>query len=92
MKSYVIVVRCCRRLFAVSVPISLRLDEDVQVTLETEVEARGIDLSSYLGQISRHVQREQIRRQSKLVSEYVACEREAAAFYDDWGTPRSEGP
>jgi hypothetical protein len=69
------------------------LDDDVRATLEAEAKVQGIGLSTYLRQIAReaarHVRRERIRRQSKLVGDYVAREPEAAAFYEDWGTPRA---
>jgi hypothetical protein len=76
-------------------PISVRLDDDVKETLEAEARARRIGLSTYLRQIAietaKRLRRERIHAQSRAVGEYVAASPEAAAFYEDWGTPRLEG-
>lgn len=76
-------------------PISVRLEDDVQTTLEAAARDRGIALSSYLREIAGkeaiRIRRERIRAQSRAVAEYVASNDEARAFYDDWGTPNSEG-
>jgi hypothetical protein len=76
-------------------PISIRLDEDVREMLEVEARSRRIGLSTYLRQIATEtatrLRREQIRTQSRAVGEYVAESPEAAAFYQEWGTPRVEG-
>ena len=76
-------------------PVSIRLDEDVREALEAEAAARGIGLATLLRQIASQaairLHRERIRRQSKAVGDYVAGSREAAEFYEDWGTPRAEG-
>jgi hypothetical protein len=37
------------------------------------------------------LRRERIRAQSRAVGEYVASSPEAAAFYQEWGTPRLDG-
>jgi hypothetical protein len=75
-------------------PVSVRLDDDVRETLETEARARHIGLSTYLRQIAietaARLRRERIRAQSRAVGQYVASAADAAAFYDDWGTPRFE--
>lgn len=75
-------------------PVSVRLDDDIRETLEAEARARGTGLSSYLRQIAietaQHLRRERIRAQSRAVGEHVAGSPEAAAFYQDWGTPRAE--
>jgi hypothetical protein len=85
-----------REAVAMGTPISLRLDEDVRATLEAEAKARRIGLSTYLRQIAgetaARLRRDRIRRQSRLVGEYVEREPEAAEFYADWGTPRGDGP
>ena len=71
-------------------PISLRLDEDVRATLETEAKAQGIGLATYLRQLAataaRDVRRAQIRAQSAAVARYVAENPDARAFYEHWGT------
>jgi predicted transcriptional regulator len=76
-------------------PVSVRLDDEVRETLEAEAQARRIGLSTYLREIATEaavrLRRERIRRQSKAVGEYVATSPEAAAFYEEWGTPRREG-
>ena len=75
-------------------PVSVRLDDDVRETLEAEARARGTGLSTYLRQIAietaQRLRRERIRAQSRAVGEHVAGSSEAAAFYQEWGTPRSE--
>ena len=76
-------------------PVSVRLDDDVKETLEAEAHARRIGLSTYLRQIAieaaMRLRRERIRAQSRAVGEYVAASPEAAAFYQEWGTPRLDG-
>jgi hypothetical protein len=76
-------------------PISVRLDDDVRETLEAEARARRIGLSTYIRQIAIEtavrLRRERIRSQSRAVGEYVAASPEAAAFYQEWGTPRLKG-
>jgi len=76
-------------------PISVRLDDDVKETLVAEARARRIGLSTYLRQIAieaaMRLRRERIRAQSRSVGEYVAASPEAAAFYQEWGTPRLDG-
>jgi len=75
-------------------PVSVRLDDDVRQLLEAEARARHIGLSTYLRQIAietaERLRKERIRAQSRVVGEYVASSAEAAAFYDEWGTPRLE--
>ncbi len=75
-------------------PVSVRLDDDVRQTLEMEARARRIGLSTYLRQIAietaARLRRDRIRAQSQTVGEYVASSAEAAAFYEDWGTPGRE--
>lgn len=72
-------------------PICVRLDEDVRVALETESEARGISLATYLRQLvaeaARKAQRDAIRRQTETIDRYVAEKPAARAFYEAWGTP-----
>lgn len=76
-------------------PISVRLDDDVRETLEAEARARHIGLSAYLREIATEtamrLRRERIRAQSRAVGEYVKDTPEAAAFYQEWGTPRLTG-
>jgi hypothetical protein len=73
-----------------SMPISLRLDDQVRQTLESEARARHLGLSAYLREIAteeaRRITRERIRQQSRAVAEYVAGQPEATAFYEDWGS------
>ena len=76
-------------------PVSVRLDDDVRAALDEEARARGVGLSTYLRQLAteaaHRLQRERIRRQSKIVAEHVSLSPEAAEFYEEWGTPRVEG-
>ena len=75
-------------------PVAIRLDDDVQATLEAAAHARGIALSSYLGELAimeaHRVRRARIREQSKLAGAVVAGSAEAAPFYDDWGSPSAQ--
>ncbi|HEY2620675.1 MAG TPA: hypothetical protein VGI78_25280 [Acetobacteraceae bacterium] len=72
-------------------PISIRLDDDVRATLETEARARGVALATYLRQIAteaaRNVRRDRIRAQSAGVGRTAAEHPEARSFFEDWGTP-----
>jgi hypothetical protein len=74
-----------------SPPISIRLERNTRITLEEAARERGIGLSSDLRELAtqeaRRVRRERIRAQSRGVGDYVAATPEAAAFFDDWGTP-----
>lgn len=75
-------------------PVSVRLDDEVQSTLEDAARQRGIGLSTYLRELAvdeaRRVRRERIRAQSRAVGAYVASSPEGRAFYEDWGTPNSD--
>lgn len=78
-------------------PVSVRLDAEIQTTLEAAARERGVGLSTYLRQLAdeeaRRLRRERIRAQSRAVGEYVATTPEAADFYTRWGTPNDEqGP
>ena len=76
-------------------PVSVRLDEDVQMTLEAAAKTRGIGLSTYLRELAaneaKRVRRERIRTQSRAVGAYLASSPEGRAFYEEWGTPTAEG-
>jgi hypothetical protein len=76
-------------------PISIRLDDTVRESLEIEARARNIGLATLLREIAteaaRQARRKRIREQSEAVGRYVASSREAAEFYEDWGTPTAEG-
>ncbi|HEV2300907.1 MAG TPA: hypothetical protein VGR91_04995 [Stellaceae bacterium] len=78
-----------------SPPISLRLDDGVRETLEAEARTRRVGLSTLLreiaGEAAARIRRERIREQSRAVGEYVGRSPEAAAFYEEWGTPRRDG-
>ena len=75
-------------------PISVRLDDEVQVTLEEAAKIRGIGLSTLIRDLAnseaRRVRRERIRAQSRAVADYLATSTEGRAFYEDWGTPPSD--
>jgi uncharacterized protein (DUF1778 family) len=76
-------------------PVSVRLDDDTQTTLEDAAKARGIGLATYLRELAaneaRRVRRERIRAQSRAVGAYVASSPEGQAFYAEWGTPTADG-
>jgi hypothetical protein len=76
-------------------PVSVRLDDDTQSTLEDAARARGIGLSTYLREVAAteagRLRRERIRAQSRAVGAYVASSPDAREFYADWGTPAGEG-
>lgn len=75
-------------------PLSIRLDDDVLVTLDGAARARGIGLATYLrdlaGAEARRIRRERIREQSRQVAAHVAASPEAEAFLADWGTPTAK--
>ena len=72
-------------------PISVRLDDHVQATLESAAKERGIGLSTYLRDLAfedaQRIRKARIRAQSESVGRYVAESAEGAAFFSDWGTP-----
>ncbi len=72
-------------------PISIRLDDQVQATLESAARDRGIGLSTYLRDLAtedaERIQKARIREQSERVGRYVAESAEGKTFYADWGTP-----
>lgn len=76
-------------------PISIRLDPEVRDILEDEARAKGLGLATYLRQLAaqaaRDVRRARIRADSARVARHIATDCDAAAFAEDWGTPRSEG-
>ncbi len=75
-------------------PLSIRLDEADQLTLENAAKLRGTGLSSYIRQLAadeaRRLRRERIREQSRAVGDYVASVPEADTFYADWGSSVAE--
>ncbi len=75
-------------------PLSIRLDDDVLVTLDCAAKARGIGLATYLRDLAaaeaRRIRRERIREQSREVAAYVAGSAEAQTFFADWGTPTAQ--
>ncbi|SDD38311.1 hypothetical protein [Belnapia rosea] len=72
-------------------PVSVRLDEAVQSTLEGAARERGIGLSTYLRDLAtaeaKRVRREKIRAETQRVAAYIARSPEAQAFCAAWGTP-----
>jgi len=76
------------------VPISIRLDDEVRDELEAQARSRGVGLATLLRDLAataaRDARRERIREASKLVGAYVATSEAGRAFYEDWGTPRSD--
>lgn len=72
-------------------PVSVRLDDGDQTTLEGVAASRGVGLSTLLREIAsqeaRRVRRERIRQQSRELAERIATSPGAQAFYEDWATP-----
>ena len=70
---------------SMNAPISIRLDDDVRTTLESEAKAHGLGLATYLRKLAAadasRLKRERIR----------AASAAGKAFADAWGTPLSEG-
>jgi hypothetical protein len=71
-------------------PISVRLEDEVQATLEMAAKERGVGLSTYLRDLAAseaaRVRRDRIRRQSRAVADYIGGSEDAQAFYRDWGS------
>lgn len=76
------------------VPISIRLDDDVREELESQARARGIGLATLLRDLAADAAREarcaRIRQASAAIGAHVATSAEGRAFYEDWGTPRTD--
>ncbi len=76
---------------AMTAPISVRLDDDVRVTLEAEAKTRGIGLATFLRQLAadaaRDVRRKRIRAASEAVARHIAGSPDAREFAEFWGTP-----
>ena len=76
-------------------PVSVRLDDEVQATLESAAAERGVGLSTLLRELAaseaRRIRRERIRQQSRAVAAHVEASPEAEAFYGDWSTPAPPG-
>lgn len=77
------------------VPVSIRLDDDVRNELEAQARSRGIGLATLLRDLAteaaREARRNRIREASAAVGAHVATSAEARAFYEEWGTPASDG-
>ncbi|TDH61518.1 hypothetical protein E2C06_16300 [Dankookia rubra] len=75
-------------------PLSIRLDDNVLVTLEGAAKARGIGLATYLRELAtaeaRRIRRERIREQSRQAAAHVAGSPEAQGFVADWGIPTAK--
>ena len=71
-------------------PVSVRLDDDVHITLEAEAHRQGIGLGTLLRQLATEAAREVLRAQSEAVGRYVAADPEARQFYEFWGTPTTD--
>jgi len=71
-------------------PVSVRLDDQVQATLEDAAKERGVGLSTYLRDLAsedaRRITKARIRAQSEAVGRYVGESAEGATFYADWGS------
>lgn len=76
------------------VPISIRLDDDVRDELEAQVHSQGIGLAILLRDLAtraaREARRARIHKTSETVARHVAGSAKGQAFYEDWGTPRTD--
>ena len=74
-------------------PVSVRLDDGDQATLEGVAASRGLGLSTILRELAsreaRRIRRERIRQQSRELAERIATSPDAQGFYEDWATPTS---
>jgi hypothetical protein len=70
-----------------SVPISIRLDDDVRNELEAQARARGIGLATLLRDLAteaaREARRARIRQASAAVGAHVATSAVGQAFYEE---------
>ena len=77
-----------------TVPISVRLDEDVRDELEAQARSRGVGLATLLRDLAtaaaREARRARIRKASAAVGSHAATSAEGQAFYADWGTPGTD--
>lgn len=77
-----------------SMPVSVRLDDEVRAILESAAKASDRDLSTYLCDLAteeaRRLRRERIKAQSRAVGEHVVRSADAAEFYADWGSPTAK--
>ena len=76
------------------VPISIRLDDDVREELEAQARSRGVGLATLLRDLAteaaREARRRRVRAASAKIGQHVATSAEGQAFYEDWGTPRTD--
>jgi hypothetical protein len=77
-----------------AVPVSIRLDDDVRDELEAQARLRGIGLATLLRDLAteaaREARRNRIHRASAAVATHIASSAEGKAFYEEWGTPRTD--
>ena len=77
------------------VPIAIWLDDDVHDELEAQAHACGVGRATLLRELAaaaaREVRRARIRQASAEVGRHVQTSPDARAFYEGWGTPRSDG-
>jgi len=76
------------------VPISIRLDDDVREELEAQARSRGVGLATLLRDLATEAAREARRRRvhaaSAKIGQHVKTSAEGRAFYEEWGTPRTD--
>ena len=75
-------------------PISIRLDDAVREELETQARSRGIGLATLLRDLAstaaNEARRARIRKASATLGVHAANSAEGQAFYEEWGTPRTD--
>jgi predicted transcriptional regulator len=78
---------------AMTMPISVRLDDSVRAELEKTAQEEGKPLAALirdaLTDFAREMRRARIRSASAAVAKHVATDPKARAFLADWGTPTS---
>jgi hypothetical protein len=74
-----------------SLPISIRLDDDVREELESQAKTSGIGLATLLRDLAtkaaRDARRARIRQASAEIGRRVATSAEGRALYEEAGTP-----
>ena len=67
----------------------LVVDDDPDVRALLNVWLRGDEYRARATAEAKRVRKERIREQTKAVAAYVASNKEAQEFFEDWGTPTS---
>jgi GNAT superfamily N-acetyltransferase len=91
---YILVATTSATQRVMSVPISIRLDDDVRDELEVQARSRGIGLATLLRDLASEAAREgrrtRIHQASAAIGAHLGTSVEGRAFYEGWGTPRAD--